>query len=500
MIKKDTNIKKIRVRFAPSPTGYMHIGNLRSALYSYLLAKKNGGQFLLRIEDTDRERFVADGTKNILDSLYWAGIIPDEGVVLKNGVIVQSGDCGPYVQSERLAVYQKYTDQLVNQGDAYYCFCTSERLSQLREIQQANKLPTGYDGHCREISLDQAKQRVANGDKFVVRMKMPKEGETKFVDAIKGEISIKNSLVDDQVIQKTDGFPTYHLAVVVDDHEMKITHAIRGEEWISSTPKHLQLYQYFGWDAPQFAHLPLLLNADKSKLSKRQGDVAVGDYAKKGYLPEALINFVAFLGWNPGDNRELFTLDELVKEFKFEKVNKSGAVFNLEKLDWYNREYLRALPDDRLVELARPFFEGRGTGDGGLMKAIALEKRRVTTLAELPEAVGFVFELPDYKSDLLVWKKSNAAEAKENLIKLKALLNNFGVQDWNKGNLEVKVGEWIKENGLTNGVVLWPLRVALSGQENSPGPFEIAEALGKDETLKRLGFAVNKISGKAFSI
>jgi len=484
-----------RTRFAPSPTGYLHIGSLRTALYAYLLAKKNNGEFLLRIEDTDRERFVADGTANILKTMYWAGLVPDEGVVLnKNGEIEQKGKCGPYIQSERLDIYQKYAQKLIDDGKAYYCFCSSERLAELRNVQQANKQPTGYDGQCREIDVNEAKKRIANGEKYVIRMKMPREGETVFNDLIRGEIKVKNELVDDQVIMKTDGFPTYHLAVVVDDYEMKITHVIRGEEWISSTPKHLKLYEYFGWTAPQFAHLSLLLNPDKSKLSKRQGDVAVEDYIKKGYLPEAVINFVVFLGWNPGTDKELFSLEELVQEFSLEKVGKSGAVFNLEKLDWYNQQYLKKLNDKELVEAARPFLPvAKDWDDKKLAGVLGLEKERIKTLSELPEALGFVFVLPDYKGETLVWKKSSVEETKNILDELSTLLNNFSVQEWNKEKLESVVGEWIAKKGCGNGVALWPLRVALSGQQNSPGPFEIAAVLGKDESLRRIKLAFDKL-------
>jgi glutamyl-tRNA synthetase len=481
----------IKTRFAPSPTGYLHVGGLRTALFAYLIAKQNKGKFVLRIEDTDRERFVADGTKNILESLKWAGLEIDEGVVGmdENGKEMQRGDCGSYIQSQRLDVYKKYADELVEKGHAYFCFCASERLDEIREYQQKNKMPTGYDGFCREIDVKEAEKRVKSGEKYVVRMKMPKDGETKFNDLIRGEVVFKNNLVDDQVIIKSDGFPTYHLAVVVDDHLMKITHVIRGEEWLSSTPKHLQLYKYFGWEPPLFAHLPLLLNPDKSKLSKRQGDVAAGDYAKKGYLPEAMINFVAFLGWNPGGDKELYTLGELVKDFKIEKIHKAGAVFNLEKLDWYNQNYIKRLSDDELAEMSHPWFEKSGLNVSDkefLAKAISLEKERVATLAELPTAVSFLIELPDYDPKLLVWKKSSAEEAKKILIELTDLLNNFSVQAWNKINLETKVGGWIKEQGYTNGSVLWPMRVALSGQQNSPGPFEIAEVLGKENTLVRI--------------
>ena len=492
----------VRTRFAPSPTGYLHVGGLRTALYAYLVAKKNKGKFILRIEDTDRERQVPGAVENLLKTLSWAGLEPDEGMLLKAGKVAEKGKFGPYTQSQRLDIYRTHVDKLIDQKKAYFCFCSEERLEEVRQRQQQNKQPSGYDGHCRDLSPDEVKKRLAAGEKHVVRMKMPKEGETIFHDIVRGEVRIKNELVDDQIILKSDGFPTYHLAVVVDDHEMGVTHIIRGEEWLSSVPKHLKLYEYFGWEVPAMAHLPLILNPDKSKLSKRQGDVAVEDYVKKGYLKEALINFVAFLGWNPGGERELFTLDELVKEFSLEKVGKSGAVFNLEKLNWYNKEYIKKLSGKELAELAMPFLEadevvGKMINDKGykindLEKILSLERERVATLAELPEAVKFVFQLPDYPPSLLIWKKSSVEELKKILPALKDLLNTFSVRDWTKEKLEKKIGEWIKENNFQTGSALWPLRVALSGQQNSPGPFEIAEVLGKEESLRRIETATKK--------
>lgn len=511
----------IKTRFAPSPTGYLHVGGLRTALYSYLFAKKNKGKFLLRIEDTDRERYVEGGVKNILDSLYWAGIAPDEGVILSeakdpsqnkrdssakhqndNLRITEKGENGPYTQSERLPIYREHANMLLEADSAYYCFCTPAHLEKLREEQQAKKLPTGYDGHCLSINPEEAKKRALSGEKCVVRLKMPKTGETIFTDLIRGEVRFKNELVDDQVLMKSDGFPTYHFAVVVDDHLMEITHIIRGEEWISSVPKHLALYKYFGWEVPQMAHLPLLLNPDKSKLSKRQGDVAVEDYIQKGYLPEALVNFVAFLGWNPGTEKEIYSLEELIQDFDLSKVGKAGAVFNVDKLNWFNKQYIKKLSDKELVEAAMPWLEstlmnGQPTPTppkrGLLEKAIALERERITILSELPEAIKFVFELPDYPVGLLVWKKSSAAEIKKVLPELVELLSTISVHDWIKEKLEAKVGEWLKEKGYSVGSVFWPLRVALSGQEKSPGPFEIAEVLGKQETLNRLQLALGRL-------
>lgn len=485
----------IKTRFAPSPTGYLHVGGLRTALYSYLFAKKNKGKFLLRIEDTDRERLMPNSIINILDSLYWAGIRPMEGVMLEKGKVVTQQGIVHYIQSERLDIYKEYAEKLLDAGNAYYCFCTPERLAKLREEQQAKKLPTGYDGHCLSVNLQEAKKRADAGEKCVVRLKMPKSGETIFTDMIRGEVRFKNELVDDQVLMKSDGYPTYHFAVVVDDHLMGITHIIRGEEWISSVPKHLQIYEYFGWKKPDMAHLPLLLNPDKSKLSKRQGDVAVGDYRQKGYLPEALVNFVAFLGWNPGTEKEMYSMEELVKDFDLSKVGKAGAVFNLDKLNWYNKQYIKKLTNQELVERAEQWLEEAGISKNKqlLEKAVGLERERITMLSELPGAIKFVFELPNYSANLLVWKKSSVEEVKNILPKLAEFMNTISIHDWKKEKLEKKIGEWVEQNAYSTGSVLWPMRVALSGQENSPGPFEIAEVLGKEETLNRLQSAIGKL-------
>lgn len=485
----------IKTRFAPSPTGFLHIGGLRTALFAYLFAKKNKGKFLLRIEDTDRERFVEGGVENILNSLHWTGIIPDEGVGLDNNEVTQKGENGPYIQSERLEIYHKYIDELIEKGEAYYCFCDKARLDELRQIQEANKQPTGYDGCCRKISLEEAKKRIDAGEKYVVRQKMPQEGVTKFTDLVRGEVEFENKLIDDQVLLKSDGFPTYHFAVVIDDHLMEITHVIRGEEWIPSTPKHVQLYKSFGWQMPEYAHMSLLVNEKRQKLSKRHGDVSVEDFREKGYLPEALINFSAFLGWNPGDEKEIFSLAELVKEFDINKLTKSAAVFNREKLDWYNSHYMKEMSNSELAERCLPFFvnsgvwdEERGKGKD-LEKIVALEKERASTLVEIVENVGFVFaEELEYEPELLVWKKSTKEDAKEKLGLLVKFLQTVG--DWNEENLETKTLVWIKKNNFGTGDVLWPMRVALSGQKNSPGPFEIAGVLGKDNVLERIRKAV----------
>jgi len=485
----------VKTRFAPSPTGFLHVGGLRTALFSYLLAKSQGGKFLLRVEDTDQGRFVEGSIENMLQSLHWAGIGPDEGVKMDaQGKLTQEGEHGPYIQSERLSLYKQFADQLLEQGNAYYCFCSKERLDELRKMQELNKQVTGYDGFCREIPLADAKKRIEAGESFVIRMKMPREGVTQCQDLIRGTVEFQNALVDDQVILKSDGFPTYHLAVVVDDHHMEITHVIRGEEWLSSTPKHVVLYKLFGWEPPVFAHLPLLVNVERQKLSKRHGDVAVQDFMEKGYLPEAMVNFVAFLGWNPGNEKEIFSLDELVKEFSLERASKSSAVFNEDKLIWYNKEYMKALPVSELINRVLPFFINSGIFKSSeevdrnvLEKIVAIERERANTLKDIPLAVGFFFadELM-YESEMLVWKKDTREGSKEKLMKLAETLETFSIEEWTKEILEQKVQSWIQENNLGVGDVLWPMRVALSGQKNSPGPFEIAEVLGKEKTILRL--------------
>ncbi len=488
----------IKTRFAPSPTGFLHVGALRAALFEYLFAKTKGGIFVLRIEDTDQERYTEGATENFLRSLMWAGIVPDEGVVSANDHgLAQKGDYGPYVQSERLDIYKKHAMQLIEQGDAYYAFDSKEELDAMRERQQASKLPTIYerDSMKNSLTLDEAAVKEKMRGDYVIRLKMPREGRTEFDDIIRGKVEFENKLIDDQVLLKSDGYPTYHLACVVDDHLMEITHVIRGEEWISSTPKHIILYKAFGWEPTTYAHIPLLVNEKKQKLSKRHGDVTVEDYKEKGYLPEALINFSAFLGWNPGDERELFTLKELESEFSLEKVGKSAAVFNLEKLDWFNKQYLMNLPLKEITKRSLPFFQNAGhdtTDETWLSQVVDLERSRAATLRELVDNVGFLFAVNlEYDSSLLIWKKSDAADAKQKLTELSAVLEQLG--DFSMDNLESKIGEWIQEKEYGVGNVLWPMRVSLSGQKNSPGPYELASVLGKEKTVKRIQNAIEKI-------
>ncbi len=503
----------IRVRFAPSPTGFLHIGGLRTALYNELFALKQGGQLVLRIEDTDQARFVPGAVENLLRTLAWAGVEPVEGPYLNEaGQVAQRGDVGPYIQSQRLDIYRRYAEQLLAEGKAYRCYCTTECLEEMKKGQAASGQPIMYDKRCCRLTPQEGESRIKEGTPHVVRLRVPATGTTEFTDAIRGLVKFANATVDDQVLMKSDGFPTYHLANVVDDHLMGITHVIRGEEWLPSTPKHVLLYQAFGWQPPVFAHLPLLLNPDRSKLSKRQGDVAVEDYRRQGYLPEAIVNFIALLGWNPSGSQEVYEKAELVREFALEKVNKAGAVFNRQKLDWLNREYVRKLDPVRLYELAAPYFEeaglvrragdrlvfGAGDADARpvLDKALQLERQRVDKLADLPAAAEFYFnEELRYDVNILPWKRSTAAVAKERLSGLAEYLSGLPAAAFDdlKG-LEQAVLGLIKERGWSNADSLWPMRVALTGRSASPSPFEVAWVIGKDRTLSRLRQAINSLS------
>lgn len=487
----------VRVRFAPSPTGYLHIGGLKLALYNYLLARQQGGAFILRIEDTDRTRYVADGVANILNSLAWAGILPDEGpMLLPNGEIVEKGDFGPYTQSTRLPLYKKYADELLAKEKAYYCFCNAERLELMRKEQEAMKQPPKYDKHCLQLSKEEVAARLSAGEKYVIRLNVAPGRTIVIQDLTRGEIRFPSDSVDDQVLMKSDGFPTYHLANVVDDHLMEITHVIRGEEWVSSTPKHVLLYEAFGWQPPQFAHQPLLLNPDRSKLSKRQGDVAAMDYAKKGYLPEAMVNFIALLGWNPSDSQEIYSVSELIEKFDLTKVGKSGAVFNLEKLDWINGHYLRAMPLPKLKEACAPFFAEAGVtlerfADADL--ALESSRERATTLVDIATSLQALAKTPDYDPGTLVWKKSDKETAKRMLSDVLVFLHAYEGA-WQPEALEGILKTWITETGRENGAVLWPLRVALSGQEKSPPPFDLLVIFGKAESLARIEKAIALLS------
>jgi len=486
----------VRVRFAPSPTGYLHLGNLRTALYAYLFAKNQGGKMILRIEDTDRERYVEGTIESLIRTMQTLNINYDEGVFLDGDKLIQKGSLGSYIQSERSELYQQYVNQLLKQGSAYRCFCTKERLDEMRQQQQLAKMPTKYDRHCCDLSAEEVQKKIDADNSFVVRLKIP-EGKTTFEDVVRGKVTIDNSEIDDQVLLKSDGFPTYHLAVVVDDHLMEVSHIIRSEEWISSTPKHVMLYQMFGWELPVFAHLPMVLNPDKSKLSKRQGDVAAEDYLAKGYLPEALVNFMALLGYNPKGDQEIYGVDELIKLFDLSKVNASGAVFDVEKLNWMNGQYIREKSVESLVELCQPYLDkaDKKVDTELLQKIVTIEQGRMTRLDEIADmSEMYTGEIKFDDPGIIAWKKADAADAKENLQGVIEFMEGLGEGELGSAELvEKALKRYIKDKGLQNGNVLWPTRVALSGQAASPSPFELTWALGREESLKRLKSALSAL-------
>jgi len=514
----------IRTRFAPSPTGYLHVGGLRTALYAYLFARKNKGKFILRIEDTDRERFIEGSIENLIKTLKWAGIEYDEG---------------PYIQSERTEIYLEHADKLLNSGHAYRCFCSKERLDEMREYQKANKMAPMYDRKCLDLPESEISAKLAANEKYVIRQKIPYE-LIKFKDLIRGNVQFDGKTIDDQVLVKSDGFPTYHLANVVDDHLMEITHVIRGEEWLPSTPKHIALYNSFGWEIPEFAHIPLLLNPDKTKLSKRQGHVAVEEYIKEGYLPEAVINFVVFLGWNPGsgEEKEIYTNSELEEIFTLEKVHKAGAVFTVEKLDWFNwrwqkENYLKKLeaiakeidPKAEIAEVRKGQFEYKFisqknediflTKRSELLKEICneflsdeyqkdtnkmlrglvtIEEKILRAPKEVNESLDFYFKLPEYDKELLTHEKMGV-DCKQALQSVKKAKEDLEKLDhWTLATLKETLVKSVESLGIKNGQLFWPTRAALSGLEFSPGVFETAWALGKEESIDRLNKAINKLS------
>ena len=478
----------VRVRFAPSPTGFLHVGGLRTALYNYLFARRNDGKFILRIEDTDQSRRVEGAVENLISTLAWAGVQYDEGPGI-------GGPFGPYVQSERLDIYRHHANELVKQGKAYHCFCSTERLEEVRQRQTAAKERVLYDRHCRALTAEEVGERLGRGERNVIRMMVPSEGAVTFQDLIRGEVSIGNEILDDQVLLKSDGFPTYHLAVVVDDHLMQISHVIRGEEWLPSTPKHVLLYRYFGWDLPIFAHLPLLLNPDKSKLSKRQGDVAVEDYRAKGYLKEALVNFIAFLGWNPGDERELFSLAELIQEFSLERVGKAGAVFNIEKLNWLNFQHLKKKSDEEILgmlrgHLVKAGMDGSAFTDSYLLGVIAAMKERSTFVHEFVDKCPYFYKAPaGYDPEVVKkrWKPETRSQL-EVLAKELARMGHTGKEDF-----EAALHRAAASLNIKNTELIHPLRLALSGVGAGPGLYDIAFLLGKDESVRRIYAAIEKL-------
>ncbi len=480
---------EVRTRFAPSPTGYMHIGNLRTALYAYLIAKSNDGKFILRIEDTDQDRYVEGAIDVIYNTLKIVGIEHDEGPDI-------GGDYGPYVQSERKAIYEKYAKELIDRGGAYYCFCDKERLDNLREQSRNKKIPFKYDGHCRNLSKEEVVKRIEAGESYVIRQKMPQTGTTTFKDEVFGKITVENSSLDDNILIKSDGMPTYNFANVIDDHLMDITHVVRGSEYLSSTPKYNLLYKAFGWDIPTYIHLPLILREDGKKLSKREGDASFEDLYNKGYLKEAIINYIALLGWSPGTEEELFTLDELVERFKIEGLSKSPAIFDTEKLKWMNGEYIRKLSLEEFNKLATPYYDKAiKKAEVDYMILSKLMHTRTEVLSHIPEQIDFIDDLPDYDIDLYIHKrmKTTPESALKNLKEVYDVLE--ALDDWNFDNIHDNLMDLIGKLGVKNGQVLWPLRVALSGKQYTPGGgIELAELLGKEESLKRIKIGMEKLS------
>ncbi len=473
---------KIRLRFAPSPTGFLHLGNLRSALFGYLLAKNWKGKFILRLEDTDQKREIEGALDKLLDILSWVGIKFDEGPHT-------TGNYGPYIQTERLSIYKELVDGLLKEKKVYRCFCTEERLTDMRLAQEARKEAPRYDRLCRHLSAEEIDKKIKAGEDFVIRQKMPRDGQVSVHDEIRGDITFKASDLDDQVLIKSNGIPTYHFANIVDDHLMKITHVTRGDEWLPSFPKNILLYQAFDWQPPKYIHLPLILNKSGGKLSKRQGDVFAEQFRDKGYLPEAIINFCALLGWHGKDNQEVYSLKELEKSFSLEGIGASPAIFDLEKLDYYNGYYIRQKSVSQLAALCRPYFEKAGheiVDQKKLENFVGLAQDRMKKLEDVVDLTNFLFQIKAYEQDLLCWKSLSIEEAKNNLRLITAELNKVKESDWQKNYLENTIISWIKEKGFKNGDFLWPLRVALTGLKNSPGPFEVASVLGKNESLRRL--------------
>ena len=469
-------MSNVRVRFAPSPTGHLHVGGLRTALYNYLFAAHHKGKIILRIEDTDQKRKVEGAVENLQESLSWVGIHFDEGPNL-------GGEYGPYFQSQRSELYLKYVTQLVDQGDAYYCFCTTDELDAMRKEQAENKEPVKYNGKCRNLKKEEIEEKLAQGIPKVIRMKIQlTRGDYIVKDLARGNVQFPASQIDDQVLLKSDGFPTYHLASVVDDHLMEITHVIRGEEWLPSTPKHIQLYEYFGWEPPQFTHLPLLLNPDRSKMSKRQGDVATEDYRAKGYLPECLANFVAILGWNISEKEEIFSLEEMVDKFSLEGINKAGVVFDQAKLKWMNQSYIKSKSLEELMGLLHPFLPAYALQDDPerVKKIVQVVRDRLVTLADIEEALGLFYkESPELKESTL--REISAEESAQKVYQtlLEEIEKHSG--EWTSQSFMTLMKAVQKSSGV-KGKQLWiPVRIAITLEEHGPDLPLVAEIFGKEK-------------------
>ncbi|NIM05330.1 MAG: glutamate--tRNA ligase [Armatimonadetes bacterium] len=494
------NERPVRVRIAPSPTGDPHVGTAYVGLFNYVFARHCGGKFLLRVEDTDRERFKETSARNILDALAWLNISPDEGPEI-------GGPVGPYVQSERLAIYKQHAEELVETGHAYHCFCTKERLSEMRAKQEAEKADTRYDRFClSQLTPEERRKKALEGEPHVIRMKMPDSGSTAWTDLVRGEVSFENALLDDQVLLKADGYPTYHLANVVDDHLMGITHVIRAEEWVSSTPKHIALYEMFGWEIPQFAHLPLLRNPDRSKISKRQSHTSLSWYRDEGFLPEALLNFLALLGWSHPQEKEIFSLQEMVEKFGFERFNKSGPVFDLEKLHWMNGLYIRELSDEDLYTRAAPFLQKAGIlpADAGPEEAayakrcLVLEQEKARTLADFPGLVSFMIDPDfDYEEEALKkWLRPAPEHVRSAFHKQIEKIDPLPESELSAEKYEEITRAIAEELGVGAGKVIHPTRVAMSGRLKGPSLFHLMELLGKTAVLHRFNRAISIARGK----
>lgn len=481
-------MSKVRTRFAPSPTGRMHVGNLRTALYAYLIAKHDGGDFMLRIEDTDQERFMEGALDIIYRTLAKTGLVHDEGPDKDGGV-------GPYVQSERQAqgIYLKYAKMLIEKGEAYYCFCDKERLESLRQ-EVAGKEIIVYDKHCLNLPKEEIEFKLAAGVPYVIRQNMPKEGTTKFEDEIYGTIEVPNSELDDMILIKSDGYPTYNFANVVDDHLMGITHVVRGNEYLSSAPKYNRLYQAFGWEVPVYVHCPLITNEEHKKLSKRSGHSSYEDLLEQGFLSEAIVNYVALLGWCPQDNCEIFSLAELVEAFDYRHMSKSPAVFDINKLKWMNGEYMKAMDFDVFYEKALPFIKQVITKDLDLKKIAEMVKSRIEVFPDIPDLIDFFETVPEYDSAMYTHKKMKTNE-ETSLTVLKDLLPLLENQDdYSNDALYALLSSYVSEKGCKNGYVMWPVRTAVSGKQMTPaGATEIMEIIGKEESIARIKAAIEKL-------
>ena len=479
----------VKTRFAPSPTGRMHVGNLRTALYAYLIAKHEGGKFMLRIEDTDQERFMEGALEIIYRTLAKTGLVHDEGPDKDGGV-------GPYVQSERQAqgLYLKYAKKLIEQGDAYYCFCDKERLESLK-TEVAGKEITVYDKHCLHLSKEEIEANLAAGKPYVIRINMPTEGTTTFHDELYGDITVENNELDDMILIKSDGYPTYNFANVIDDHLMGITHVVRGNEYLSSAPKYNRLYEAFGWEIPKYIHCPLITNEDHQKLSKRCGHSSYEDLLDQGFLTEAIVNFVALLGWSPSSDNEIFSLEELVKEFDYHRISKSPAVFDMVKLRWMNGEYMKKMDDDKFYGMALPYLKEVITRDLDFHKIAAMVKTRIEVFPDIKDHVDFFEKVPEYETSMYVHKKmkTNEETSRQVLKEVQPLLE--AQEDFSNDALFAMLSAYAKEHGYKVGYVMWPIRTALSGKQMTPaGATEILEVLGKEESLVRIQAAIDKLN------